>query len=461
MNCSCRCQDSLRQQRAFCLGRFDPLTQFMHSSTAEARSTLQLHCHKMRPNSNGTQLLQAYDAVAKGDALCAAAAGASCGSLDTAKQQCAEAARQYKLAADLGCAAGMFHYAQLLRLGLADVLLPDGSAAVNSQAAQQLIEQAMQQELLLNLPLQEPARTCLTVVNEGMPESWVLAGDLHCAGLWGTAAASNSLQEAMQAYQKAVQLANLPPAFAGIGRLEEMQGDEEAALTWYSKAANKQYSAAELGLPKLLAAAIKNDDSGTMVRAEKRAALLAVMKAAKHGLPRAKALAGTLEEDASKAAVLLQEAVEEDGHPECLLALALAYAYGLHGLPRCVVQNRVSGHASLLVPFLFADHLFRVRAVHPDSEEGACTHGSACSAGIVALAGDGAWRRLCLPFPTCVAARPPSSLSFLHTHGFDCCLNSVGTMPRGCSCCSRQHCKKDGRKHWTTWATHTQAASGA
>uniref|UniRef100_A0A383WBQ3 MYND-type domain-containing protein n=1 Tax=Tetradesmus obliquus TaxID=3088 RepID=A0A383WBQ3_TETOB len=228
----------------------------------------------------------------------------------------------------------MFHYAQLLRLGLADTLLPDGSTAVNSQAAQQHIEQAMQQELLLNLPLQEPARTCLTVVNVGMPKSWVLAGDLHCAGLWGTAAASNSLQEAMQAYQKAVQLANLPPAFAGIGRLEERQGNEEAALSWYSKAAAKQYSAAELALAKLLAAAIKNDDSGTMVRAEKRAALLAAMKAAKHGLPRAKALAGTLKEDARKAAVLLQEAVEEDGHAECLLALALAYAHGVHGLPR-------------------------------------------------------------------------------------------------------------------------------
>uniref|UniRef100_A0A383WB20 Uncharacterized protein n=1 Tax=Tetradesmus obliquus TaxID=3088 RepID=A0A383WB20_TETOB len=64
-----RCQESLRQQRAFCLGRFDSLTQFMHNSIAEARSTLQLHCHKMRPDSNGTQLLKAYEAVVQGNAL--------------------------------------------------------------------------------------------------------------------------------------------------------------------------------------------------------------------------------------------------------------------------------------------------------------------------------------------------------------------------------------------------------
>jgi hypothetical protein len=109
-------------------------------------------------DSSTSQQMKAYDAVVRGDRLCAAAADALRGDVTHAKRQFAAAAEQYKLAADLGCAVGMFHCAQLLRLGLADELLPDGTPAAACQAAVRHLTSAMQQRLVTEVSMQLPPR---------------------------------------------------------------------------------------------------------------------------------------------------------------------------------------------------------------------------------------------------------------------------------------------------------------
>jgi hypothetical protein len=228
----------------------------------------------------------------------------------------------------------MFHYAQLLRLGLAEELLPDGLTAVNSQAAQQHIVNAMQQEQQLELLLEKHPHMWITDVNVGVAECHILAGDTQRDGVWGTAAAS--LQEALQMYTKAACPSNDPAGQAAIARIKEMQGDLAAAQSGYRKAALQEYSLGELGSAKLLAPAVTANPLDVLAKADTQTALSAALHAAEHGLPRAKASAATLEEDNAKAAALLQEAVDEDGHPECLLTLAMGYAHGQYGLPRYV-----------------------------------------------------------------------------------------------------------------------------
>jgi tetratricopeptide (TPR) repeat protein len=160
-------------------------------------------------------------------------------------------------------------------------------------------------------------------------------------GLWGVDSAS--LEEALATYTKAASSSQQPhpAAVTAIGKVKEMQGDYKAAIEWYRKAAWQEYSVAELGLAQLLAQDAESNADGhpdwmaaQMATVDRQAVLDSAMLAAKHGLSRAKALAATLEPDKRKAAALLLQAVEEDGHPQCLLLAAQGYGVGQYGLPR-------------------------------------------------------------------------------------------------------------------------------
>jgi TPR repeat protein len=290
--------------------------------------------------------------------LSAAAASELRGDVRHAKQQFAAAAEQYKLAADLGCAVGMFNCAQLLRLGLAEEMLPDSTPAVAYAAAMQHLMNAMQQEQRVKIrlqplqPQQQQQRAGaiesiladweLKLENVGVAECHILAGDMLRDGTWGVNPAST--QEALATYTKAVNMEPITPrhrptqhpaAQAAIGTLMYRQSNANAAIEWYRLAANQEYSLGELEVARLLAEGAEADDHPSfLVQSDQEAALRAAMLAAKHGLPRAKALAATLEADERKAAALLLQAVEEDGHPQCLLLAAQGYGYARYGLPK-------------------------------------------------------------------------------------------------------------------------------
>jgi TPR repeat protein len=276
-----------------------------------------------------------------------------------AKRQFVAAAAQYKLAADLGCAVGIFHCAHLLRLGLSAELLPDGTLAVNYDAAMQHLTKAMQQEQRVTLgqepllPQQQqqragtsewgtPADWDLALENVGVAECHIVAGDMQRDGLWGVSPASTP--DALATYKKAAQPQPITPrhsspphpaALAAIVQLYSLLGNPKAAIEYYRIAANQGYSLGELGVAKLLAEGAEVEGHPAFhVQLDKEAALDGALLAAKHGLSRAKALAATLEPDKRKAAALLLQAVEEDGHPQCLLLAAQGYGYARYGLPK-------------------------------------------------------------------------------------------------------------------------------
>jgi hypothetical protein len=80
-DCRCRCQEGLCQQRAFCLGRFDPLTQLVRKRTQATFTGIRLVCNLNSGTVDGPsitssssahralQLSSAYEAVEKGDML--------------------------------------------------------------------------------------------------------------------------------------------------------------------------------------------------------------------------------------------------------------------------------------------------------------------------------------------------------------------------------------------------------
>jgi TPR repeat protein len=280
------------------------------------------------------KLLKAFEAVAAGDRLCAAAASELRDDVTHAKQQFAAAAERYELAADLGCAAGMFNCAQLLRLGLADELLPDGTPAVAYQAAVRHLTNAMQQEQWIAMVMQPP-HIALQVRQEnvGVAECHVLAGDMQRNGTWGVDPAST--QEALATYKKPESPTQHPAAQAAIGQLLWLSGNAKDGIEWYRLASNQGYSLGELGVARLLAEGAEADGHPVfLAQSDKETALDGAMLAAKHVLPRAKALAATLEPDRRKAAALLLQAVEGDGHPECLLVAARGYGQARYGLPK-------------------------------------------------------------------------------------------------------------------------------
>jgi tetratricopeptide (TPR) repeat protein len=323
----------------------------VRSRTAEQHESLKKHTTHNN-SSRDRRTLKAYDAVVAGDKLCAAAADALRGDVTHAKQQFAAAAEQYKLAADLGCAVGMFNCAQLLRLGLAEELLADGMPAVAYQAAVRHLTSAMQQDLVIDVSTQLPPElqqeqpagngsVGTRCQNLGVAECHVLAGDMQRDGTWGVDPAS--LGQALATYTKAANASQQPhpAALVAIGKVKQMQGDNRDAIEWYRKAVWQEYSAGHLGVAALLAQDAESNWEGhpdwmaaEMTAVDKLAALDGALLAAKHGLPRAKALAATLEQDRRKAAALLLQAVEEDGHPQSLLLAAKGYGHGQYGLPK-------------------------------------------------------------------------------------------------------------------------------
>jgi TPR repeat protein len=245
----------------------------VRSRTAEQHKSLKKHTTANSSSSSDRSTLKAYDAVVAGDKLCAAAADVLRGDLTHAKQQFAAAAEQYKLAAELGCAVGMFNCAQLLRLGLAEELQADGTPAVAYQAAMRHLTSAMQQDLVTDIITQLPPElqqeqpagngsVGTRCQNLGVAESHVLAGDMQRDGLWGVNPAS--LQEALATYTKAANASQQPhpAALVAIGKVKQMQGDNRDAIEWYRKAVWQEYGPGDLGVATLLAQDAKSNWEG-------------------------------------------------------------------------------------------------------------------------------------------------------------------------------------------------------